>query len=727
MSVELYPIAPFISDKKFGLMKYTYTSGFSIIIFLAISAFLFSTNNHQNYNKWDEFLGGPERTHYSSLTQINIDNVKSLKIAWEYHTADSGQVQCNPIIVNGILYATTASAQVFALNAATGKEIWRFKDSNDPQWFNTSRGVSYWEEGDDKRIFSSAGKWLYCINANTGKLVESFGEGGRMDLHNGLPDSAKDKFICSNTPGTIHKNLIIMPVRLSEGPDAAPGDIRAFDVKTGKMVWIFHTIPYPNEFGYTTWQKNNYQNTEVGAANNWAGMAIDRDREILFVPTGSAGYDFYGGNRAGQNLFANCLIALDANTGKRLWHFQFVHHDVWDRDLPSAPTLVTVNRNGKRVDAVAQITKSGFVFVFDRVTGKSLFPTKEISVPTNAVAGEKPWPTQPVPIKPVPFSRQTMTEKDINPYAENKEDLLKTLKSIRHKHQFELPSKEGTLIFPGYDGGGEWGGAGYDPETGLLYVNSNEMPWIMTIIDKPKNDKMAQLSAGERSYLMNCTTCHGQDKKGNPKSGYPPLINIGSKRDRSYLYNIIHGGKGMMPGFSYLSTEQKNAIVNYLLGEEKKEIATTNSTPEKDAFPNVPYTTTGYNKFLDKDGYPAINPPWGQLNAINLNTGEYVWKTTLGEFKELTAKGIAPTGCENYGGPVVTAGGVLFIAATKDGMFRAFDKNTGRILWETKLPAAGFATPATYAVDGKQYIVIACGGTKLGTPKGDSYVAFALP
>ncbi|TAG59636.1 MAG: pyrroloquinoline quinone-dependent dehydrogenase, partial [Runella slithyformis] len=467
------------------------------------------------------------------------------------------------------------------------------------------------------------------------------------------------------------------------------------------------------ELGYNTWGKNNYKNEDVGAANNWAGMAIDRDRELLFVPTGSAGYDFYGGNRPGQNLFANCLLALDANTGKRRWHFQFVHHDVWDRDLPSAPTLVKVKRNGREIDAVAQITKSGFVFVFDRETGKSLFPMKEIAVPTNGVAGEKPWPTQPVPLKPAPFARQNMTEADINPFAENKDELLATLKSIRHRNQFEMPSKQGTLIFPGYDGGGEWGGAGYDPETNLLYVNSNEMPWIMTLVDKPKTDKLAQLPAGERAYVQYCTACHSPDRKGNAKSGYPSLVDIGTRQPKDYVQNIVKNGKGMMPGFSYLSETERSALLTYLYGEEKKEVS-GGAVVEK--FPSVPYKTTGYNKFLDKNGYPAVNPPWGQLSAINLNTGEYAWKIPLGELKELTAKGIPPTGCENYGGPVVTAGGLLFIAATKDGMFRAFDKKTGKLLWETKLPAAGFATPATYQANGKQYVVIACGGTKLGTP-----------
>ncbi|HEV7348507.1 PQQ-binding-like beta-propeller repeat protein [Telluribacter sp.] len=692
----------------------------------AVSALLLNfTKLADLSNEWPEYLGGPERTHYSPLKQITPDNVQNLRVAWEYHTRDtSGQIQCNPIVVDGVLYATTASVQVFALDAATGREKWRFADSRDPQWYNTSRGVTYWAEGDDKRILFTAGPWLYALDARTGQMIGSFGEGGRVSLRLGLPEIAQNKFICSNTPGTIYKDLIVMPVRLSEGPDAAPGHVRAFNVKTGKLAWTFRTIPHPGEPGYETWGKENWKNTDVGAANNWAGMAIDRARGIIYVPTGSAGYDFYGGNRPGKNLYANCLLALDAATGKHKWHYQVIHHDVWDRDLPSAPTLVQIRRNNKVIDAVAQITKSGFVFVFDRVTGESLFPIKEVPVPTNGLPGEKPWATQPVPQKPAPFSRQTIGDNDISPFAENREELLARLKKIRHKNQFELPSEQGTLIFPGFDGGGEWGGPAYDTETGILYVNSNEMAWVMKMEEVPKADALTGLTPGHRVYTLNCANCHGPELQGNPASGYPSLKGINARRDQATAHAIVKGGKGMMPGFSHLKEEERQVLIDFLFEQEKKEVG--GAPVHASQFP-LPYKMDGYNKFLDKNGYPAISPPWGQLSAINLNTGEYLWKVVLGEFKELTAKGIPQTGTENYGGPVVTAGGVLFIAATKDGMFRAFDKKTGKVLYETKLPAAGFATPAVYEANGKQYIVIACGGTKLGTPKGESYVAFALP
>ncbi|MBB3841033.1 quinoprotein glucose dehydrogenase [Runella defluvii] len=692
------------------------------LIALVAAQFPWGNKIQTSSEEWPEYLGGPERNHYSTLTQITPENVQNLKVAWTYATPDSGQMQVNPIVVNGVLYGVTASVQAFALDAATGKELWRFGDPL-KNWASTSRGVAYWREGNDERILHTMGPYLYAIDAKTGKTIPSFGENGRVDLHTGLPESAKDKFMVSNTPGTIFEDLIVMPVRLSEGADAAPGDIRAFNVKTGKLAWTFHTIPYPGEFGYETFPKNAYKNTDVGAANNWSGMSVDRKRGILFVPTGSAAYDFYAGNRKGQNLFSNCLLALDARTGKRLWHFQTMHHDVWDRDLPAPPNLVTVKQNGKNIDAVAQVTKQGYVFVFDRVTGKPLFPIKEVPAHKSNLVGEQTWPTQPVPTKPAPFARQspTVTEKEISPYAENREELIANVKKYKNA-LFAAPSKEGTVIFPGFDGGAEWGGAAVDPE-GIMYVNSNEMAWILTMKDTPKQDALAHLPLGERTYATLCTSCHGPERKGNAKSGYPSLVDISTKRDKAFVSNLITSGKGMMPGFTTLSAADKQALVAFLFGEEKKEASGGGNSK----MPYLPYTSTGYNKFLDSKGLPAITPPWGTLNAIDLNTGEYRWKIPFGYEPALLEKGIKNTGVENYGGPVITASGLLFIAATKDGMFRAFDKKTGKLLWETKLPAAAFATPATYQVNGKQYIVMACGGTKLGTKKGNQYVAFTLP
>ncbi|GAB3710650.1 hypothetical protein GCM10027592_47530 [Spirosoma flavus] len=702
-------LVPFFALLAFGWSQYRQNS---------------SDTSPNDGTNWSEYLGGPDRNHYSALTQITPQNVSQLQVAWTYSTPDSGQIQTNPIIVDGVLYGVTPTVKIFALDAATGKEIWR---AGDPlkAWYSTCRGVTYWESGDDKRILYTVGSMLYALDAKTGKSIPSFGENGHTDLHQGLGESAKDKFVISNTPGALFEDLIIMPSRVSEDVGGAPGYIRAFNVRTGKLAWVFRTIPYPGEAGYDTWPKNAYKNPDIGAANNWAGMAVDRKRGILYVPTGSASYDFYGGNRTGQNLFANCLLALDARTGKRLWHFQAVHHDIWDRDFPAPPNLVTVTQNGKKIDAVAQVSKMGLVFVFDRVTGKPLFPIKEVPVPKSDIPGEVSWPTQPIPQKPAPFARQVMTDADINPYSTDKDSLLALFQKVG-KRSYEPISKRGSILFPGCDGGAEWGGAAADPE-GILYVNANDIPWLFTMIDAPKADALAHLSPGQRIYTQNCLSCHGPERKGNARSGYPSLVDIGQRRERTYVSQIISNGKGMMPGFTALSAEDKQSLISFLFNDEKQEVASSSPYPSKAKEAYLPYKVKGYIKFQDSKGYPAIKPPWGTLSAIDLNTGEYKWKIPLGEESELKAKGIDNTGTENYGGPVVTASGVLFIAATKDEKFRAFDKKTGKLLWEANLPAAGFATPSTYQIGGKQYVVIACGGAKLGAKRGNQYVAFALP
>ncbi len=688
---------------------------FFIILF---NSLLLSCKSKQ---EWREYLGGPERNHYSALDQINTGNVDQLEKAWEYHTGDSSaQNQCNPIIVDGVLYATTASVEVFALDAATGKEKWRYKNARNTEWFSKSRGVVYWEDGPDRRILFSAGHFLYALDAIKGTLIPSFGDSGYVDLKTGLGESVEDKFVAAPTPGTVYKDLIIMPLHLSESAGAAPGFIQAFNIRTGKLEWVFKTIPGPGEFGYNTWEKENYRDGQVGGANAWSGMSVDRKRGILFVPTGSAAFDFYGGNRKGNNLFANCLLALDAHTGKRIWHFQFTHHDVWDRDLPAPPNLITINQKGKSIDAVAQVTKQGYVFVFERETGKPVFEIKEVPFSTDGVPGEQLSATQPIPTLPKPFARNTLTEKDINPAAENYQELLARFKSYR-KHLYDPPSLEGTIIFPGFDGGAEWGGASFDPETGYLYVNANEMPWILQL-NKIKENSNNSLSIGNTLYIKYCSTCHKPDLSGNAQSGYPSLQDIGSKRNRAYLHKIISGGKGMMPGFPQLNSNQQNAVVDFLLGEEKK----SSVSMETFAPTPIPYSFAGYNKFLDKNGYPAITPPWGTLTAIDLNTGEHVWRRPLGEFKELTAKGMPITGTENYGGGIVTKGGLFLIAATNDNMFRAFDKMTGKLLWETSLPTSSFASSSTYLVNDIQYIVLNVGGTKLGAKKGDAFIAYRL-
>ena len=693
-----------------------------ILPFLAISCALFFSFQKENISEsdWSEYLGGKDRNHYSTLNQITLENVKNLKVAWTYACADSGQMQTNPLIVKGRVFGVTPTVQAFALDAANGKEIWKFGDPL-KNWASTSRGVSYWTNGKEERILYTVGPNLWALDASTGKPIPSFGNGGKVDLHTGLPDIAKDKFIISNTPGTIYQNLIIMPLRLSEGEDAAPGDIRAFDVITGKLAWTFHTIPYPGEFGYETFPKNAYKNQEVGAANNWAGMAVDEKSGIVYVPTGSAGYDFYGANRKGQNLFSDCLLALDAKTGKRKWHYQFVHHDLWDRDIPAPPNLIQVERNGKKIDAVAQITKQGFVFLFERTTGKPLFDIQEVPVPSSLLKGELAWKTQPRPVLPKPYGRQAneLTLADINPYSSEKEGLIETFKSI-DKRWFAPPSERGTMIFPGFDGGGEWGGAAAHPSKGILYVNSNEMPWIQKMDPVKKGEVFDH--PGEKIYRANCAMCHKNDLSGNPGSGYPKLSDIYKKRTAAFISNLVGTGKGMMPGFPQIKGVDKDNLVAFLMKEAAKEAG------PKAAEANSPilYRMAGYRKFVDKEGLPGVSPPWGTLNAIDLNTGNYLWKVSLGDEPSLAAKGITGTGTENYGGPILFENGLLLIAASKDGYFRAFNAQTGKEIWKYKLPYASFATPATYRVNGKQYVVLACGGTKLGTPKGNLYIAFSL-
>lgn len=685
---------------------------------------------------WPAHGGDQAGSHYSHLRQINTKNVTRLQVAWIYRTGDKrddnrSQIQCNPIIMEGVLYATSPQLKVFALNAATGKQLWRFDPfaaGADQGAFGVNRGVVYWRSGGDRRILFTAGQSLFALDATTGKLIPEFGTHGVVDLRDGLGRDVKNLFVGSRTPGAIYRDLLILGSVVSEGPGpAAPGHIRAYDVRTGKVRWIFHTIPQPGEFGNDTWPPDAWK--RLGGANAWSGITVDEERGWVFLPTGSASFDFWGGNRQGQNLFANCVLALKAATGERVWHYQTVHHDLWDRDLPAAPNLVTVTHNGRRIDAVAQITKSGHVFVLDRETGQPLFPVEERAVPASDLKGEAAWPTQPFPLKPPPFSRQVFTEEEatnISPQA--RAHVLERLRKVRTGRPFIPPSTAGTVIFPGFDGGGEWGGAAFDASSGLLYVNANEMPWILTMIEISPKAASGRISLGHKLYNQLCAACHGASREGDPQQIYPNLIGIEKRMSRSDTGRIIEAGKGIMPSFGFLSVTEKEALVNFLFGIESLEEAGPLQKPSGEkAEPDIPYTHTGYNRFLDPEGYPAVKPPWGTLNAMNLNKGTIEWSVPLGELAELTKRGLPPTGTENYGGPVVTAGGLLFIGATQDEKFRAFDKKTGKVLWETKLPAGGYATPATYLANGRQYVVIAAGGGKMGTPSGDAYVAFTLP
>lgn len=650
---------------------------------------------------WPVYHGGADNIKYSKLTQITPANVSKLKVAWQYDAGDAfegSEIQCNPIVVDGVLYGSTAKLKIVALDAGTGKNLWTF----DPNQADAkprkrrNRGLVHWKG----QILFGYDYWLIRVDAKTGKEV------GRIDLRQGLGRDPEGLFVSNTSPGALYNDLLIVGHLTSEDLPAAPGDIRAFDLKTGKIAWTFHTIPHPGEFGHDTWPKDAWK--EFGGANNWSGMALDEKRGIVFVPTGSSSFDFYGANRHGDNLYANSLLALDAKTGKRIWHFQFVKHDVWDRDLPTPPSLVQVKKDGKLIDAVAQPTKSGHLFVFNRETGESLFPLETRQVPPSEVDGELLSKTQVLPLKPPPFSRQMLTPENVAP------ELVQKLKLLRSGDQFTPPSFEGTIIFPGFDGGAEWGGATFDPETRLLYVNANEMPWVLRIVARQK--PRPTMTAAEL-YAVNCANCHGPDGSGSPPQ-FPSLV--GLKTSEKDTAEIIRKGNGRMPAFSHLGEEVVTALTKYILLHENPTVM---GRPVRN---NLKYTTDGYNKFLDEKKFPGVKPPWGTLTAIDLDRGEFKWRIPFGEYPDLEDK---TTGTENYGGSVVTKSGLLFIAATNhDRKIRAFDKLTGKLLWSAELPASGNATPAVYEHKGKQYIVIAAGGGKSDrSPSGSSYVAFALP
>lgn len=715
-------------------------------LLLAIST-LISCEKHSpapDNSEWRTYAGSKEGNRYSSNEQITLANVSQLKVAWSYSSSDKdsanrSQNQCNPVMVNGVLYATSPKLKLFALNAATGVQKWLFdpamqdtsKKSDPMAYYKVCRGVVYWEDenGENKRIFYSVGSKTYAIDAENGQIIKSFGKGGYLDLTKDLGRETKS-YVSGTTPGIIYKDVLIIGARVDESEDAAPGHVRAYDVRTGKLRWIFHTIPHPGEKGYETWPDKNAW-TRLGGANNWSGMALDEKRGIVYIPIGSIGGDFYGAHRKGTNLYANSLVALDAATGRYIWHYQVVHHDLWDRDLPANPNLVTIKHNGKTIDAVAQITKHGYIFMFDRTNGQPIFPIEERSVPQNALPGEQPWPTQPIPTLPQAFARQHFGPEDVSDLSpETHKDMLDKYKQVKYNTMFTPPSKDGDWIFPGFDGGGEWGGAAVDPVSKIMYISNSEMPWAQVMIDVPKNtDDHTMQGMGHAIYNKYCIACHGAELKGNGTS-YPTLVNIDKKYNETQVSQIVANGRNMMPSFKQIPSDEKKALLAFVLKLPEKEPVSRQMTKEPvsiNPVNTIPYVMNGYNRFLDKDGYPGIKPPWGSLNAVDLTSGKILWKVPLGEYPELTKKGIPITGTELYGGPLVTKGGLVFIAATKDEKIRAFDKNTGKQVWEAKLPAAGYATPATYAVDGKQYVVIACGGGKIGSKSGDSYVCFALP
>jgi quinoprotein glucose dehydrogenase len=658
--------------------------------------------------------GGPYNIRYTQLVQITPANVRQLEVAWSWDAHEAfkdSEMQSNPIVADGILYATTPKMHVIALDARSGREVWSFDASRgEPvQRRFRHRGVTVYKD----RLFVTYRNLLWAIDRKTGQPIQRFGDDGHVDLRKGLDRPFETLSVSASSPGVVFDDMIIFGSTVPETLPGAPGDIRAYDVNSGQIRWTFHTIPHPGEIGFGTWPPDAWKVS--GGANAWAGLSVDSKLGMVFAATGSASFDFYGANRHGDNLFADCVIALDARTGKRVWHFQGVKHDLWDLDFPAAPGLVTVTRNGKAVDAVAQVAKTGFVFVLDRKTGAPLFPIEYRKVPASTLDGEKAAETQPYPVKPPSFTRQMFTEAMVtNRTPEAHAAVLEWLRRLDSKGMFTPPSTRGTVLMPGTDGGGEWGGAAFDPETGLLYVNSNEQPWIIRMVTQDTTSL----------YNNNCASCHKADRTGTPPT-FPSLTDIGERRSKPELIAFINQGTGRMPGFGHLG-RGVTEIVDFLL-TGKDTGAVDQAAAAKD--PNFQkYRNEGYILMRDPEGYPPLTPPWGTLNAIDLNKGEIRWRIPFGEYPELVAKGIGNTGSDNYGGPVVTKSGLLFIGATNfDKKFRAYDKLTGKLLWETVLPAAGNATPSVYEIGGREYVVIVCGGGKNDAPSGSSIVAFALP
>ena len=702
------------------------------------------------HTTWDVYNGGPEAMKYSALDQINRGNVAELRVAWTHRSGDvgSGQqrapgltaLQSNPLVVRGTMYVLGQNNKVLALDAATGRQRWAYQAT--VSGTASRRGLVFWETADHQqgRVFVTVGPNLMAVDAVTGKLIPGFGKDGVVTLY---VDRDSTRTAGAPSPGIVFEDLLIMGSVVGEMYGGAPGNIRAYDVRTGELRWVFRTVPHPGELGHETWHPDSYKRN--GGANVWGAFSLDVKRGIVFAPTGSPSYDFYGADRPGQTLFGNCVLALDARTGKRLWHYQVVHHDLWDYDLSAQPLLATIPRRGKTVDAVIQVTKHGFVFVLDRLTGKPIFPVRERRVPRSDVPGEKAWPTQPFPTLPAPVSRQRMTVDDLTTFPDpaERKALREKFLSARNEGIFTPPSERGTIAIPGHNGGPLWGGGAYDPQTAMFYVSAHDQPSYFKLTRMaPAAAGSSRLVRGRQLYRQSCAPCHGPTGSGvvevmaplMPDAGagkaqaeLPDLAALGSKLDVARFTSAVRDGKGRMPPSPQLSAADIDLLAEYIRRIREPEAQAPETPARATGDTGELRFSTPWTFLRDSAELPAIKPPWGRVTAIDMKTGKTVWVKPVGNE---TIPGHPQSGQTGHkylrGGPVVTAGGLLFMAGTQDRSLRAFDKATGALLWTGTLPFDAIGMPAIYEVGGKQFVAVSAMGDRGGNP-GDAVVAFALP